>query len=106
MTTQYTIYLINNSASTQIFWCFLARPEELVNDAGVFANSSTNLAIAPNAGSVNTFTIPVQYIVGAGASNNAVGLNTKIDSFITKDADLGQMWDANYARCRPTRALR
>jgi hypothetical protein len=101
MTTQYTIYLVNNSATTQIFWCFLTRPVELASDPGVYANSSTSLAVASMAPGINTFTIPVQYIVGAGASNNAVGLNIKIDSIVTQDTDLGQMWDANYATVPP-----
>jgi hypothetical protein len=101
MTTEYTIYLINNSASTQLFWCFLAPPVELASDPGVFANSSTSLAVASIAPGVNTFTIPVQYVVGAGASNNAVGLNIKINSSITQNAELGEMWDANYMTIPP-----
>jgi len=101
MATEYTIYLVNKSAATQVFWCFLAPPAELASDPGVFANSSTSLAVASMAPGINTFTVPVQYVVGAGASNNAVGLNIKINSSITEDAELGQMWDANYATIPP-----
>jgi len=101
MATEYTIYLINNSAATQVFWCFLAPPVELASDPGVFANSSTSLAVASMAPGINTFTVPVQYVVGAGASNNAVGLNIKINSSITENAELGEMWDANYVTIPP-----
>lgn len=99
--TLYTIYLVNNSTSTQQFWCFLAPPDELVSDPDVFANSSTTLAVAPQSESINTFTIPVQYVVGAGADNQAVGLNIKVASTITKKAELLQTWDAGYATVPP-----
>src|SRR5262249_61371312 len=101
MTTQYTIYLVNESAVTQVFWCFLAQPQELASDPNVYANSSTSLAVGPFQPGYNTFTIPVQYIVGAGASNNAVGLNIQVTSSVQNNADLGQMWDANYATVPP-----
>ena len=101
MATEYTIYLVNESASTQLFWCFLQRPEELVNDPNVFANSSTQLAVAPNSPSVDTFTIPVQYSVGAGASNQAVGLNIKVESSVSLDAELEQKFDAVYVNVPP-----
>ncbi|MBD2492837.1 hypothetical protein [Nostoc sp. FACHB-280] len=96
MTTEYTIYLVNNSSRTELFWCFLARPEELVNDPNVFANSNTNLSVSPNYGGINTFTIPVEYILGAGATNNAVAPNIRITSSITKKAKLTETWEAKY----------
>jgi hypothetical protein len=101
MATEYTIYLVNNSAQTQQFWCFLARPDELAGDPTIFANSSTTLAVTPQSESINTFTIPVQYVVGAGASNNAVGLNIKVASTITKQTELQQTWKAGYATTVP-----
>lgn len=101
MSTNYTIYLVNESSSTQNFWCFLARPDELVDDPAVFANSSTSLAVASQAPGINTFTIPVQYVVGAGASNNAVGLNILINSSITNNANLKDTWLAEYATVPP-----
>lgn len=101
MATEYKIYLVNNSSTTQIFWCFLAPPAELAGDPNVFANSSTSLAVASMAPGINTFTIPVQYVVGAGASNNAVGLNIQINSSITENAELSQLWDANYVTVPP-----
>jgi hypothetical protein len=99
--TPYTIYLVNNTASTQQFWCFLAPPDELASDPGVFANSSTTLAVASQSESINTFTIPVQYVVGAGADNQAVGLSIKVASTITKKAELQQTWEAGYATVPP-----
>lgn len=101
MLTEYTIYLKNNSSTTQQFWCFLARPEELASDPDVFANSSASLSIASMYPGVNTFTIPVQYSLGAGASNSAVGLNVRIDSNITQNTDLGQAWEASYVTVPP-----
>ena len=96
----YTIYLVNKSANTQVYWCFLEPPKGL-NDSGVFANSSTSLAVTPNYPGVNTFTIPVQYVLAAGASNHAVGLNIKIDSSITNDVNLKDVWEAEYATVPP-----
>ena len=101
MTDTYTIYLVNKSADTQLFWCFLAPPQELVNDPRVYANSSANLAVLPNSPASNYFQIPVQYLVGAGASNNAVGLNVVVVSNVTNDANLQDTWQANYANWPP-----
>ncbi len=103
MPTNYTIYLINQSSTTQTFWCFLARPQEVASDPTVFANSSASLAIDSNDPSTNSFTIPVQYVVAAGASNNAVGLNVKVNSTISRDSDLTQVWDATYADVPPNK---
>lgn len=103
MANQYKIYLVNQSSSTQTFWCFLTRPQEVAGDPTVFANSSASLAIDSNDPSTNSFTIPVQYVVGAGASNNAVGLNVKVDSTISQNSDLTQVWDAVYANVPPNK---
>lgn len=97
MPDEYKIYLVNKSVDKQTFWCFLERPEELVNDPAVFANSDTYLTVRPNREGIDLFTIPVQYIVGAGASNNAVGLNIRITSSVSNDALLTQTWTADYA---------
>jgi hypothetical protein len=67
----------------------------------VFANSSASLNVTPMYAGINTFTIPVQYAVGAGASNNAVGLNVRIDSNVLQNTDLGQGWEASYATVPP-----
>lgn len=101
MTDTYTIYLVNNSADIQTFWCFLAPPQQLVNDPGVFANSSASLAVRPNSQGQNYFAIPVQYVVGAGASNQAVGLNVQVVSNVTNNASLQDQWSAQYATVPP-----
>lgn len=101
MVDTYTIYLVNKSADTQLFWCFLAPPQEVVNDPKVYANSSASLAVAPNSPGSNYFAIPIQYLVGAGASNNAVGLNVVVVSNVTNDANLQDTWGANYADWPP-----
>jgi hypothetical protein len=101
MAETYTIYLVNKSADTQLFWCFLERPSELVSDPGVYANSSASLAIASNQPGLNFFGIPVQYKVGAGASNNAVGLDVVVTSNVTNDASLKDQWQADYKTIPP-----
>ena len=103
MATNYTIYLINQSSSTQTFWCFLDRPQEVASDESVFANSSASLAIDSNDPANNSFVIPVQYVVAAGASNNAVGLNVQVNSSISQDSELSQVWNANYADAPPNK---
>lgn len=101
MPSQYTIYLVNKSSSTQTFWCFLTRPQEVASDPSVFANSSASIAIDSNDPSTNSFTIPVQYVVGAGASNNAVGLDVQVNSTISQNSDLAAVWNADYANAPP-----
>lgn len=101
MTAEYTIYLVNESTSTQTFWCFLERPIELASDPSVFANSSASLAVRPFQPGTNTFTIPVQYVVGAGASSKPVGLGVKVSASVTNDADLTDTWEADYATVPP-----
>jgi hypothetical protein len=101
MADEYKIYLVNNTQSTQIFWVFLAAPDELASDPNVFANSSANLAVASMAPGNNSFTIPVQYVLSAGASNQAVGLDVKVDSSITNKVMLTELWEAQYQTVPP-----
>ncbi len=96
MTTEYTIYLVNESLDKKTFWCFLAPPKELEGNRDVFANSSTNLTIASKATSINFFTIPVQYVAGGAASNHALGLSLKVNSLSTRKVDLGDIWEIDY----------
>jgi hypothetical protein len=99
-TTNYTIYLKNEGSDGKNFWCFLEKPAG-VPDKNVYANSSASLFVLPNYGGTNKFTIPVQYSLGAGSSNNAVGLGVQIDANIIKDAQLKQTWEAQYATIPP-----
>ena len=99
-TTNYTIYLKNEGADGKNFWCFLEEPEGLANK-DVFANSSASLYVQPNYGGINKFTIPLQYILAAGASNNAVAEGVQIDSSIVRNAQLEEVWEATYATVPP-----
>lgn len=98
--TNYTIYLKNESSDYKNFWCFLEKPAGLPN-SGVFANSSVCLNVLPNYGGINKFVIPTQYSLGAGASNQAVGLGVQIDSSIIRNSQLKQTWEAQYATIPP-----
>jgi hypothetical protein len=100
MATQYTIYLVNQNINPQLFWAFLSAPV-VSNNPQVFANSNTNLLIPGASPDLNNFTIPVQYVIGAGASNNAVGLNIEIRSTATRNANLEQLWQVAYATTPP-----
>lgn len=99
-TTNYTIYLKNESSDDKNFWCFLEKPNGVPSSA-VFANSSASLNVVPNYGGTNKFVIPLQYSLGAGASNEAVGLGVQIDTSIIKNAELKQTWEAYYATIPP-----
>jgi hypothetical protein len=96
MAQTYNIYIVNQSSNTKNFWLFLKPPQALEADPGVFANSSACLTVDSQAQGTNTFGIPLQYKVGAGASNQAVGLDIAISSNVTLDAELGQAYQANY----------
>ena len=85
MAQTYQIYIVNQSANTQNFWLFLKPPQALEADPGVFANSSACLTVDSHAQGSNLFGIPLQYKVGAGASNQAVGLDIAISSNVTMD---------------------
>jgi hypothetical protein len=96
MPTTYTIHLRNEQQKNRRFWCFLNTPESNIS-AEVFANSSAYLFVPPTSpGQDDTFTIPLQYVIQAGASNNAVGLKTKITSKNVQNTDLNQAWDIQY----------
>ena len=97
--TDYKIYLVNKGVKAKTFWCFLDTPHGLLGEK-VYANSSTMLSVPPNYQGTNTFTVPIQYKVAAGADNKALGLNTKINSLITIDAELEKTYTAIYANSK------
>lgn len=98
MPTEYKINLYNLEGSAQKMWCFLSEPESNVS-AEVYANSNSFLTVPTYSGSQqNSFTIPLQYSVQVGASNNAVGLDIQIRSSVTENTDLGVEWLANYTQ--------
>ncbi|QLK61117.1 hypothetical protein GE278_10260 [Enterobacteriaceae bacterium Kacie_13] len=96
MPTTYTIHLKNLQSADKTFWCFLNFPESQIS-ADVYANSSANLTVSQHQhGQDDSFSIPLQYVVQAGASNKAVALNTLIQSSIKKNTDLATAWHADY----------
>lgn len=98
MPTEYKINLYNSEGSAQRMWCFLSEPESDIS-AEVYANSDSSLTVPTFTGSEqNSFTIPLQYSVQVGASNNAIGLDIQIDSSVTKNTDLGVEWFAAYTQ--------
>ncbi|WP_187367253.1 hypothetical protein [Massilia mucilaginosa] len=98
---EYKIYLVNNGASKKQFWCFFAKPESLRDDPKVFANSTVSLAVEPKHRGLNSFTIPVQYVLGAGSSNKPVGLDVAIESTISSKVALRDTWTAEYFDAPP-----
>ncbi len=100
MVTEYTIYLVNRSNKPQLFWAFLSKPE-ITNSPTVFANSNTNLRIPGGSQDLNSFTIPIQYVIAVGGSNNAVKLETRIESNSTRNTDLNKLWAIDYTTVPP-----
>lgn len=64
-------------------------------------NSATSLRVPPNDPNINTFVVPVQYKVGAGASNNAVGLNVVVSSRGYQNASLDDKFTMDYVTVPP-----
>lgn len=96
----YTIYLVNQSDNPQLFWAFLSEPE-ITDSQTVFANSCSNLLIPGGGTYLNSLIIPVQYFIGAGASNNAVKLNNRIEPDSVNNTNLNALWNVNYATVPP-----
>ncbi len=94
------MYLVNQNAKGQLFWAFLSEPE-ISDSPEVFANSSTSLYIPGGSQDLNAFTIPVQYMIGGGASNNAVGLDTLIISNASRNTALAKCWNVTYGTVPP-----
>ncbi|WP_139017379.1 hypothetical protein [Bradyrhizobium sp. STM 3809] len=98
----YTIYIVNNSTSEHVFWCFLKRPVEIAGDPGVYAVSSASLLVEPRDARPGLyFQIPLLYIIGVGASHKAVGPNVEIVPQITMPVSLNDQWQASYRTIPP-----
>jgi hypothetical protein len=87
MTTTYTIFLVNQQSKTNTFYLFLDAPE-VTGDPKIYANSNAFITIAGGSPGINTFGIPVQYVVGATSTNRPVKLKTEIKASIKQDTDL------------------
>jgi len=103
--TNYTIYLKNDSNDGKNFWCFLEKPVG-VPDGAVFANSSASLFVEPSYPGENSFIIPLQYSLAAGATNKEVGLGVQIKTSHIIEAQLRQTWEAEYATVPPNKGPR
>lgn len=96
MAVEYKIYIVNEQPK-QKFWLFLDAPEEVKSNSSVYANSSSYMTVDQDYVGTNSFTIPIQYVIGASCSNRAVGLDVQISSVNTQETDLNQSWDIQYA---------
>lgn len=96
----YNIWLVNKGASAKLFWCFLQQPES-VTGPDVYGNSDAYINVEPNYGGTNSFGIPLQYTVGAGASNKAVGLDVQINSSYLLNANIKDSFNVKYATVPP-----
>ncbi len=99
-TTNYRIYLVNQGSSARNFWCFFQEPLGLPS-SGVFGNSDSVLSVPPNYPGLNYFTIPYQYVLGSGASNQPVGWHSQITTSYLEAVQLEQIWEVNYVTVPP-----
>ena len=93
---EYIIYVINQSAETQQFWLFLAQAQGFEGNQ-VFANSSAYMTVPANFPEGPSFSIPVRYLVVAGAQNNPVGLDIMIAPGYQLNTELDEQWNIQYA---------
>lgn len=101
--SQYKINVINKTQQSVVMWTFLDAPESNIKSE-VFANSDAFQTVPPSVpGLANSFTIPLQYWVKAGASNAAVGLDILIDSSVSHKTALQQQWSTVYTLARGER---
>lgn len=96
----YNIWVINNGAAVEIFWCFLQQPEGIAGSK-VYGNTDASISAIPNNPSYNSFSVPLQYSIGAGAGNQAVGLNVQINSSNLVNANINDSFSVNYANSPP-----
>lgn len=93
----YQIFIVNQMTSEQEFFCFLSQPDVDGTSATIYANSSTYVSVVPNSPALNFFSVPVQYVLAASNSNQAVGLNIRVDTLVTTNVNLGDQWEASFA---------
>jgi hypothetical protein len=101
MTETYTIYLQNQSADIEMFWCFLAPPRQMENDPFIFANSNLCLPVPRYYLGTCQFNIPITYVFGAGSGSQAVGIGAGIVSDSIEIVNPGESWLACYANSPP-----
>lgn len=99
MTDQYNIYLVNKADEEKTFWCFLERPKEVLDDTGVFANSSAYVSVDPSDPGTSMFEIPVQFLVSASSSTTPFksGQTVQVETKSTLDVDLKDNCSIQYS---------
>jgi hypothetical protein len=94
--TTYTIYIINQSGTNQVFWCFEAPPHKLATNAADYVNSGAVRAISLRQADAN-FEVSAQEVGTEGA-----GLNAEIVSDVACDASLREPIELSYLRVQLT----
>lgn len=92
--TTYTIYIANQSGTSQAFWCFQAPLNEFANDPDNFANSGGLLAVRLNDQRNADFAVAAQRDGEAG--DEEAGLKAETVSDVTDDALLRQPFEVSY----------
>ena len=88
--TTYTIYIINQSGTAQVFWCFEAPPQELATHAADYANAGVVRAVSLKQADAN-FEVTAQDAVQEEAA-----LNAEIVSDVACDASLREPLELSY----------
>ncbi|MDF7775232.1 hypothetical protein P1X14_08240 [Sphingomonas sp. AOB5] len=101
MTTQYTIYLVNQSGTTWDFALFFAMPPELAGHPYVYGNSSVWMPVKPNYDGLLGFGIAESYVVAPDAGNQSVLEGSTIAPIVFVPTNLSQAWRATYFYLRP-----
>src|ERR1700750_125006 len=88
--TTYTIYIINQSGTNQVFWCFEAPPQELATYAAGYANSGAVRAVSLKQADANC------EVSAQDVGEEEAGLNAEIVSDVACDASLRQPFEWSY----------
>jgi hypothetical protein len=88
--TTYTIYIINQSGTNQVFWCFEAPPQKLATNAADYVNSGAVRAVSLRQADAN-FEVSAQEVGTEGA-----GLNAEIVSDVACEASLREPIELSY----------
>jgi hypothetical protein len=88
--TTYTIYIINQSGTNEVFWCFQAPPQELATYAAGYANSGAVRAVSLKQADAN-FEVSAQDV-----GEEEAGLNAEIVSDVACDASLREPFERSY----------
>jgi len=93
MSTEYLVYMVNNSESSKNFYCFLTAPEE-IDGAQVFANSSNHVTLPDQ--STGTFDIGIEYSLEVKAQQTPVEVGVTVSGGESLLVDLTDTCDATF----------